>query len=244
MSSILFIMTAADHWDLADGSSHPTGFWAEEAVVPLEAFLAAGHEVVVATPGGVVPPVDEASLATSDDSDTPGRPDGEHLRKAIASSEQLTHPIPLDQVDLDRFAAVFVPGGHGPMQDLAVDPLSGNLLTRALDAGLLVSVVCHGPAALLAATREDGTNAFAGYRLAAFTNAEEDLGGLATKARWLLHDRLRAAGLRVDTGTPYKSHTASDRTLLSGQNPASSSAVADLVLERLAPGRQNGPGQP
>ncbi|WP_448630074.1 DJ-1/PfpI family protein [Cellulomonas soli] len=88
----------------------------------------------------------------------------------------------LESVSLDDVDAVYVPGGHGPMEDLAVDPVSGELLVRALRSGKPLGVVCHGPAALLAATEPDGSNAFAGYRVAAFTNQEETLGGLAAKA--------------------------------------------------------------
>jgi putative intracellular protease/amidase len=219
MAKILFIMTAADAWTLADGSKHPTGFWAEEAVVPYEAFTAAGHEVVVATPGGVVSPVDEASLSGDD---------AEHLRSVIDSAPAFRQPIALADVRLSDYAAVYVPGGHGPMEDLAVDATSGALLDETLAAGKPLGVVCHGPAALLPAS------GFAGYTVTAFTNEEETQAGNASKARWLLEDRLNAAGLKVVTGAPWASHIQVDRTLVTGQNPASSSAVADALLEQLA----------
>jgi putative intracellular protease/amidase len=230
MSKILFIMTGAREWTLADGSKHPTGFWAEEAVVPYEEFTAAGHEVVVATPGGVVPPVDEASLAPEA---VGGAEKAVRLREAVTTTPAFREPVALADVRLEDYAAVFVPGGHGPMEDLSGHARSGALLTAALRSGAPVGVVCHGPAALLAAVDEQGANAFAGYRVAAFTNEEEKQAGNADRAAWLLEDRLTAAGLQVRAGEPWASHVEVDRTVVTGQNPASSAAVAKALLEKL-----------
>ncbi|MEV5438344.1 type 1 glutamine amidotransferase domain-containing protein [Streptomyces sp. NPDC052682] len=230
MSKILFVVTGADHWTLADGTQHPTGFWAEEAVAPYEAFRAAGHEVVVATPGGVVPTVDRASLAPEVNG---GQEGADRLAKALESFTELQHPIRLEDVDLDDYAAVFYPGGHGPMEDLAGHAGSGRLLIEALESGKPLGVVCHGPAALLAAVRADGSNAFAGYEVAAFTNAEETQGGLAGRAKWLLQDRLSEAGVTVRAGEPWAPHVVVDRNLVTGQNPASSAPLAEELLKRL-----------
>lgn len=230
MSKILFVMTGADHWTLADGTAHPTGFWAEEAVVPYRAVKAAGHEVVVATPGGVVPPVDRASLAAEVNG---GQEKAEEIARALEEMTELRTPVKLAEVDLADFAAVFYPGGHGPMEDLAVDAESGRLLVAALDSGKPLAVVCHGPAALLAAVRSDGGNAFAGYRAAAFTNEEETQGGLAGQAKWLLQDRLTEAGVEVRPGEPWAPHVVVDRNLITGQNPASSAPVAEELLKLL-----------
>ena len=230
MSKILFVVTGADRLTLADGTTHPTGFWAEEAVAPYEAFRAAGHEVVVATPGGVVPPVDQGSLTPEM---TGGRENADRIAKALRSFTELQRPVRLEDVRLDEYAAVFYPGGHGPMEDLAVNPDSGRLLTEALESGKPLAVVCHGPAALLAAVRADGANAFAGYEVAAFTNAEEAQGGLADKVKWLLQDRLTEAGVRVRAGEPWAPHVVTDRTLVTGQNPASSAPLAEELLKRL-----------
>jgi putative intracellular protease/amidase len=231
MSKILFVVTGADHWTLADGTRHPSGFWAEEAVAPYEAFRAAGHEVVVATPGGVVPTVDQASLAPEVNG---GRDNADRIAKALASFDELRRPVRLEEVDLDDYAAVFYPGGHGPMEDLAVNADSGRLLVEALGAGKPLGVVCHGPAALLAAVRADGSNAFAGYEVAAFTNAEELQGGLGDKARWLLQDRLAEAGITVRAGQPWAPNVVVDRELVTGQNPASSAPLAEELLRKLA----------
>ncbi|MFJ8109462.1 type 1 glutamine amidotransferase domain-containing protein [Streptomyces sp. NPDC096132] len=230
MAKILFVMTGSDRWTLADGTQHPTGFWAEEAVTPYEAFRAAGHEVVVATPGGVVPPVDKGSLAAEANG---GQEAADRIAGALAGMTELQRPVRLEDVDLADYAAVFYPGGHGPMEDLAVDPVSGRVLVETLGSGKPLGVVCHGPAALLAAVTPDGSNAFAGYRVAAFTNAEELLAGLGEKAKWLLQDRLTEAGVDVRVGEPWAPHVVVDRNLVTGQNPASSAPLAAELLKKL-----------
>ncbi|KUN81387.1 type 1 glutamine amidotransferase domain-containing protein [Streptomyces griseoruber] len=230
MAKILFVMTSSDHWTLADGTPHPTGYWAEEAVAPYGVFRAAGHEVVVATPGGVVPPVDKGSLAAAANG---GQEAADRIAAALAGMGELERPVRLEDVDPADYAVVFYPGGHGPMEDLAVDPVSGRVLIAALDSGRPLGVVCHGPAALLAAVREDGSNAFAGYRVAAFTNAEERQAGLAERAKWLLEDRLTEAGVDVRVGEPWAPHVVVDRNLVTGQNPASSAPLAEELLKQL-----------
>jgi putative intracellular protease/amidase len=229
-TKILFVMTGVDYWTLADGSKHPTGFWAEEAVAPYRAFTAAGYEVVVATPGGVVPTVDRGSLAAAVNGGQEGADD---IAAGLAAMTALQHPLVLDRVDLADYAAVFYPGGHGPMEDLAVNADSGALLTAALDSGKPLGVVCHAPAALLAARRADGSSPFAGYRLTGFTNAEETQAGLANQARWLLQDRLVELGADVQEGQPWAPHVVSDRNLITGQNPASSAPLAAELLKAL-----------
>ncbi|MEW2155787.1 type 1 glutamine amidotransferase domain-containing protein [Streptomyces sp. NPDC007189] len=231
MSKILFVMTGADHWTLADGTKHPTGFWAEEAVTPYETFRAGGHEIVVATPGGVVPTVDQASLAPEANG---GQQGADRIAAALASFAEIQHPVRLEDVSPDDYDAVFYPGGHGPMEDLAVSPASGRLLVAALDSGKPLGVVCHGPAALLAAERGDGSNAFAGYRVAAFTNAEETQAGLADRAKWLLQTRLEEAGVDVRAAEPWAPHVVVDRNLVTGQNPASSAPLAAELLKKLS----------
>ncbi|MET8677176.1 type 1 glutamine amidotransferase domain-containing protein [Streptomyces sp. NPDC004647] len=231
MSKILFVMTGVDYWTLADGTKHPTGFWAEEAVAPYKAFRAAGHEIVVATPGSVVPTVDKASLAAEVNG---GQENADKIASALAAITELQNPIKLEDVNLDAYAAVVYPGGHGPMEDLAVDATSGKLLIDTLEAGKPLGVVCHAPAALLAAVKTDGSNAFAGYQVAAFTNSEETQAGFADKAKWLLETRLTDAGLQVQAGEPWVPNVVVDRNLVTGQNPASSAPLAAELLKKLA----------
>lgn len=230
MAKILFVVSGADHWTLADGTAHPTGFWAEEAVAPYRAFTDAGHEVVVATPGGVVPTVDRGSLAP----DVNGGQEGaDAVAAGLEAFEELRRPVALEDVDPDAYDAVFYPGGHGPMEDLAVDPVSGRLLARVLASGKPLGVVCHGPAALLAATGPDGRSVFAGYRLTGFTNTEETQAGFADKAKWLLQDRLVELGADFQEGEPWAPFVITDRNLITGQNPASSTPLAAELLNRL-----------
>ncbi|WP_040864085.1 type 1 glutamine amidotransferase domain-containing protein [Nocardia exalbida] len=231
MPKILFVMTGADHWTLADGTQHPTGFWAEEFVVPFEKLKAAGYEIVVATPGGVVPTVDKSSLAPEANG---GQENADHRAHVIGTSTELNNPVDLAGVDLADYAAVFYPGGHGPMEDLAVDADSGRLLADILASGKPLAVVCHAPAALLAAEGEDGANIFAGYALTGFTNAEETQAGFADRAEWLLQDRLVAIGADFREGEPWAPKVVVDRTLITGQNPASSGGVADELLKALS----------
>ncbi|MGX1669211.1 type 1 glutamine amidotransferase domain-containing protein [Streptomyces sp. NPDC055400] len=231
MSKILFVLTGATHWTLADGTLHPTGFWAEEAVAPYEAFKAAGHDIVVATPGGVVPTVDKGSLAPEFNG---GQEGADQVAAALASFGELQHPVKLEDVNLDGYAAVFYPGGHGPMEDLSTDADSGRLLTLALETGKPLGIVCHAPAAMLAAIKGDGSNAFAGYKVTSFTNAEETQAGFADKAKWLLQDRLVNAGVDFQEGEPWAPKTVVDRNLVTGQNPSSAAPLAAELLKKLA----------
>ncbi|WP_203135953.1 type 1 glutamine amidotransferase domain-containing protein [Microbacterium sp. JZ31] len=222
MSNVLFVVTGARSWTLSDGSTHPTGYWAEELLTPYRLLTEAGHDVVFASPDGVPPVADEGSL-TGDDK----------ARDAIAAIPDLQSPRRLDEVDLAEIDAVFYPGGHGPMEDLAVDATSGALLADALEADKPVALVCHGLAALLAARRTDGTLVAAGRTVTAFTDEEERQGGLAEKAPWLLETTLREQGVTVDTAEPWADHLVEDGNLVSGQNPQSSASVARALLRRL-----------
>ena len=230
MAKILVVLTGADHWTLADGSKHPTGYWAEELVAPYRILTAAGHGITIATPGAVVPTVDAASLTADSNG---GQAGADAVAAALAAVDGLDHPVRLEDVKLDDYDAVFYPGGHGPMEDLAVNADSGRLLTAALDSGKPLAVVCHAPAALLAAQRPDGTSAFAGYRLTGFTNAEETQAGFADRAKWLLQDRLTALGAHFEEGEPWAPHVVVDRNLHTGQNPASSGPLATELLKVL-----------
>jgi putative intracellular protease/amidase len=230
MSKVLFVVTGARHWTLADGTQHPTGFWAEEMVVPFRSFTDAGFEVEVATPGGVLPVVDEASLAAGANG---GVDKADAVAAELAGIEQLKSPLRLEDIDLSNYVAVFYPGGHGPMEDLSVNAHSARLLTDALQSGKPLGIVCHAPAALLA-TEAGATSPFAGYRLTGFTNAEEQQAGLADKAAWLLQDRLVALGADFDEGAPWAANVVVDRNLFTGQNPASSGPLAAAMLKVLS----------
>lgn len=228
MTRVLFVLSAADQWTLNDGSTHPTGYWAEEFAEPHRLFSEAGWEVNIATPGGVAPTIDAASLRP----DSFGRRDKSvAILDYIGSiSGELDEPRTVDSVNAEDYNVIFYPGGHGPMEDLAVDEASGRLLTRALESGRTIGVLCHGPAALLAATDRDGRWPFAGYRMTGFTDAEEALGGLAQKAPWLVQSRLVELGADFVEAAPFTSHVEVDRNLYTGQNPGSSVMLAERII--------------
>ncbi|KLO64247.1 thiamine biosynthesis protein ThiJ [Dermacoccus sp. PE3] len=226
MSKILFVVSAATNWTLADGTQHPTGFWAEELLAPYRLFTEAGDTVEFATPGGVAPVADEASLA-------PEMNDGNDVRPELDAIDALKQPLNLSDVALDDYDAVFYPGGHGPMEDLAVDATSGKLIADTLAAGKPVAIVCHGPAALLPARDENGDPVVKGRKLTALSNEEERAGGNADNAKWLLEDRLREDGAELSVGEAWQPNVVVDGDLLTGQNPASSKPLAEELKKRL-----------
>lgn len=229
MTSVLFVVTGASEWTLADGTKHPTGFWAEELVAPHRVFAQESFDITIATPGGVTPTVDRGSLAVEMNGGDEGKV--AELRDYLAEiGDELSSPVSLETVDPDAYDVLFTPGGHGPMEDLAVSKDMGRVLVRMLDAGKIISAVCHAPAALLSARRDDGSWAFDGYRLTGFTNQEETQAGLAEHAPWLLEDRLVEAGAHFGSGTAWAPYLTSDRTLHTGQNPASSEDLARHVV--------------
>lgn len=230
MSSILFVVTGSDHWTLKDGTKHPTGYWAEELVVPFRIFTGEGHEVSIATPGGVQPVVDAGSLAAEVNG---GQERADELEAEIGRIAQLAQPLRLEDVDPDAYDAVFYPGGHGPMEDLSSDVTSARVLTGTLASGKPLGIVCHAPAALLATGDSESGSPFAGYRLTGFTNTEEGQAGLADSAPWLLQDRLMALGADFQAGEPWAPHVVIDRNLYTGQNPASSGPLAEEILAAL-----------
>lgn len=231
MAKILFVITAATHWTLADGFQQPAGFWAEEALGPYAVFKAAGYEIAAATPGGVPPTADALSLTPEFN----GGPDGaEAMKKALAEATELAHPMRIEDVRIEDYDAVFYPGGWGPMEDLPDNAESGKLLTDWLASGKPVSLVCHGPAALLATIDADGNSPFHGYRLTGLSNAEEKQNGLADRAKWLLQDRLVAElGADYRETEPFTAHVEVDRTLLTGQNPYSAVPLAQELVKAL-----------
>jgi putative intracellular protease/amidase len=222
-------MTGTAYWTLKDGTRHATGYWAEEFAAPYKALTEAGHQIVVASPNGVVPTVDMMSLRPEMAGSAQIALD---LEAIIRSAEVMRRPIRLADARLEDYDAVYLPGGHGPMEDLSVDADAGRLLTAALASGKPLAIVCHAPAAMLA-TRIHGVSPFAGYRVTAFTNEEENAVGLGPKARWLLEDELIDLGVNFTKGEMWKPYTVVDRSLFTGQNPASAAVLAERLLKVL-----------
>jgi putative intracellular protease/amidase len=233
MAKILFIVTGATYWVLRDGTRYATGYWAEEFANPYKILTDAGHEVVVATPNGVTPNVDMMSLR-------PGMVGGEkealELEAIIRSAEAMRRPLKLSDVRLEDYDAVYLPGGHGPMADLAFNADVGRLLTAQLASGNPLFIVCHGPASMLA-TRIHGVSPFKGYRVTGFTNEEEEAVGVASRATWLLETDLKEkVGVNFSRGEIWKPYMVEDRNLVTGQNPASAAVLARRLLEVLKSG--------
>jgi putative intracellular protease/amidase len=234
MPSVLLVLTGANTWGLTDGTQHPTGFWADEFISPHRAFVKAGFDVTVATPGGVVPPVDELSLSPAMNGDDAERI--AELRNYLGQVKGLlSAPSHLEDVNPDEFDALFVAGGHGPLTDLAVQPDTSRVALALLDnPAKVVAAVCHATAAFLPAHRADGSWAFEGRRLTGFTDEEETIFGLAAKAPWLVESRLREAGAEFVAGAPYAVNVITDGNVITGQNPASAGPTAETVIKALA----------
>jgi putative intracellular protease/amidase len=231
MAKVLFVVTGATYLVLKDGTRYATGYWAEEFAQPYRALTEAGHEVVVATPNGVTPNVDMMSLRPS----MAGGEDGAlELEAIIRSAEVMRRPLKLSDVRLQDYSAVYLPGGHGPMQDLAVDADAGRILTEQLASGRPLAIVCHAPASMLA-TRIHGESPFKGYRVTGFSNEEEEAVGLADKTQWLLEDELKdKVGVEYSRGPIWEPYMVEDRNLITGQNPHSAQVLAERLLKVLA----------
>lgn len=216
---ILIVTTNAN--ELAP--DHPTGTWLEEFAIPFMAFRAAGAEVTVASPRGGRTPLDPKT--------EPNERQRSDWADALAALE---HTLPLPELIANDFDALYIPGGHGPMIDLAADPTLQALLTSFDDAKKIIAAVCHGPAALVNAKRADGEPLVSGRRVSGFTNTEERLVGLDRVVPFLLETSLKARGAKFDgTPIPFASHIVRDGNLITGQNPASSKAIAESVLQAL-----------
>jgi putative intracellular protease/amidase len=230
MARILFIVSGATYWVRKDGTRYATGYWAEEFAKPYKIITDAGHDVVVATPGGAIPQPDMMSLRPA----MAGGPQGAlELEAIIRSAEVLRRPLELSDVRLEDYDAVYLPGGHGPMSDLAFDADVGRLLTAQLASGKPLFIVCHGPASMLA-TRIHGVSPFKGYRVTGFTNEEEEAVGVAAVCTWLLETELKEKiGVDFSRGEIWKPYMVQDRNLVTGQNPASAAVLAKRLLEVL-----------
>jgi putative intracellular protease/amidase len=228
MAKVLFIVSGAAYWVLKDGTRHATGYWAEEFANPYEILTNAGHEVVVATPGGVIPTVDMMSLRP----EMAGGIDGAlHLEAVIRSAEVMRRPLQLSDVRLEDYDGVYLPGGHGPMADLAWDADAGRLLTAQLASGNPLIIVCHAPSAMLA-TRIHGVSPFKDYKVTCFTDEEEEAVGLAPKAPWLLETDLKEkVGVNFSRGPIWEPYMVEDRNLVTGQNPHSAAVLGNRMLE-------------
>lgn len=222
MARILMVLTSHD--ELGD-TGKKTGFWLEEFAAPYYVFLDAGHDVTLASPKGGQPPLDPSSAGEDAQTDATRRFDGDtDAQRALASTQ------PLSGVDAADFDAVFYPGGHGPLWDLANDADSLTILRDTDAAGRPLGLVCHAPGVLRDATTAAGEPLVAGREVTGFTNTEEEGVGLTEVVPFLVEDALTAAGGRYSKGEDWASFVVTDGNLVTGQNPASSEEAARTLL--------------
>jgi len=222
---ILMVITSHDK---LGNTGRKTGFWLEELAAPYFVFKDAGAEVVLASPKGGQPPLDPKSNEPNFQTDLTHRFEADAAAKA-----QLASTVRLDSVESDDFDTVFYPGGHGPMWDLAEDPISIKLIESFLAAGKPVALVCHAPGALRHVRRPDGKPLVQGKKVTGFTNSEEEAVGLTKVVPFLVEDELKAKGGIFSKTTDWAVHIVTDGLLITGQNPASSGPGAKALLEAL-----------
>lgn len=255
--NVLVVISGADHLDLKHGGQKKTGFYLNELMQPVMLLRAAGHHLTFATPDGRIPALDAGSVNPHDFGGSTAE-----MRKAQAALDALKllsatqSPVislaRAEQIGPAHFDAIFVPGGHAPMQDLVADATLGRLLRAFHAAGKPTALVCHGPAALLSSIpdaasfrkdMEDGTAkaqpdwVYAGYRLTVLPNRVEEmvkpsLGG--DEMKFYPEDALRIAGANFSAPeNPLSAYVVTDRELITGANPASATDVGKTLVERL-----------
>ncbi|MGN4074596.1 type 1 glutamine amidotransferase domain-containing protein [Burkholderia gladioli] len=220
---VLFVLTNA-----AEIGPHKraTGYFYPEVAHPWEVLESAGIAVEFASPLGGEPPFDGF-----DDSDPV-----QHAFSQSAAIHRMARSRKLSEVDVLDYDAVFFPGGLGPMVDIAKDPDVKAAVRRAWDGGKVVAAVCHGPVALLGVNLEDGTPLVKGRRLTSFSNAEE-AGYAQADVPFLLEDALRLAGAEYSSAAPWQVKAVVDGRLITGQNPASGTAVGEAIVAALKEAR-------
>ena len=223
--NILMVLTSHDR--LGD-TGKKTGFWLEEFAAPYYAFKHAGAEVTLASPKGGQPPLDPKSDAPDAQTDATRR-----FKADPAAQAALAETLPLAGVSPDGFDALFYPGGHGPLWDLAEDPHSIALIESMVAAGKTVSAVCHAPGVLRRVRAKNGELVVKGKRVTGFANTEEAAAQLTEVVPFLVEDMLVAAGGLYSKGPDWQPHVVCDGKLITGQNPASSEPAAQAVLAQL-----------
>lgn len=222
---ILFVLTS--HSALGN-TGEKTGFWIEEFATPYYVLADAGADITIASPKGGQPPVDPKSeLADAQTTSTKRFYEDSTLINKVAYS------LKLSDIKQDDFDAVFYPGGHGPLWDLAIDKDSIKLIESFYNHQKPIAFVCHAPAALVNVKVKNGESLIKGKELTSFSNTEEEAVKLTKVVPFLLEDELKKHGAIYTKGENWTSYVKQDGLLITGQNPASSEAVAKLLLEVL-----------
>lgn len=222
---ILMVLTSHDR---LGETGEKTGFWLEELAAPYWRFHDAGAEIVLASPRGGQPPLDPRSGAPEAQTEDTSRFQADARAMAALAATR-----PLAEVSMDDFDALFYPGGHGPLWDLAEDARSVALIERAEATGKPIGAVCHGPAALRRARRPDGAPLVQGRQVTAFSDSEEAAVGLTAVVPFSVEAMLRGNGGRYSKAADFQPYVVTDGRLVTGQNPASSAPAAEALLALL-----------
>ncbi|WP_213949057.1 type 1 glutamine amidotransferase domain-containing protein [Luteibacter sp. dw_328] len=223
---VLIVLTSHDE---LGNTGRKTGFWLEELAAPYYTFKDAGAEIVLASPKGGQPPLDPKSNEPSFQTDVTRR-----FEADAAANAQLANTVRLDSVSQADFDTVFYPGGHGPLWDLAEDKHSIALIESFIEAGKPVALVCHAPGVLRHVKASSGRPLVEGKQVTGFTNTEEAGVGLTEIVPFLVEDELKAKGGIYSKGPDWGSYVVTDGLLITGQNPASSSEAAAVLMKQLS----------
>jgi putative intracellular protease/amidase len=222
--NVLMVLTS--HSQLGD-TGKKTGFWLEEFAAPYYEFKDAGANVTLASPVGGQPPLDPKSDEADAQTEATRR-----FKSDEAAQSALAHTERLSTLSGEDFDAVFYPGGHGPLWDLAEDADSIKLIETMTRSGKVVAAVCHAPAVLRHTKTADGQPLVKGRRVTGFTNSEEAAAGLTDVVPFLVQDMLVENGGNYSKAADWQPYTVTDGKLVTGQNPASSTAAARAVLDQ------------
>jgi len=222
---ILMVLTS--HSDLGS-TGKKTGFWIEEFAAPYYVFEDSGAEITIASPMGGQPPVDPTS--EKPDNQTAST---ERFYKDNALIDKVAHTLKLSDIHQEDYEAVFYPGGHGPLWDLATDKTSIELIESFYNQQKPIAFVCHAPAALVNVKSVNGEPLVKGKHVTGFSNTEEEAVDLTNVVPFLLEDELKKNGAHYSKGDNWFSYVKQDGLLITGQNPASSVEAAKLLLEVL-----------
>jgi len=222
---ILMVLTSHDQ---LGNTGLKTGFWLEEFAAPYYVFLDAGAVITLASPQGGQPPLDPKS-------DEPGFQTAatQRFKNDAAAQTALAHTVKLAEIQAKDFDAVFYPGGHGPLWDLAEDADSIRLIETVIASGKPVAAVCHAPGVLRHAKTNDGSALVKGRSVTGFSNTEEEAVQLTTIVPFLVEDELKSKGGTYSKGADWAPYVITDGLLITGQNPTSSEPAAQAVLAKL-----------
>ncbi|MBU2994896.1 type 1 glutamine amidotransferase domain-containing protein [Cellulophaga baltica] len=226
MKNILFVLTSHDE---LGNTGEKTGFWVEEFASPYYLLKDKGINITIASPKGGQPPIDPKSA--SEDFQTPAT---ERFYNDKETQEILAKTVKLDTVNEADFDAVFYPGGHGPLWDLAEDKNSITLIESFYNNNKPVSAVCHAPGIFKNTKNTSGSPLVKGKKVTGFTNTEEEAVQLTNVVPFLVEDMLISNGGNYSKGEDWAPYAVEDGLLITGQNPASSELVAELLLKKLA----------